>query len=413
MKQNVSPIAALFVAAIVSLGFAGVSPVHAADAKAQNSKVAGPVLKAAKTALDAKKYQEAIAKAKEAQGLSGKNAYDDHLANEMLYFAYARTQQYADAARVLEATLDSEYLPKSEQPKRLRSLLQLSYQLKNFDKVISLGERAVKEGFADDEIYTWVGQAYYLKGDYKGAAKFVEGYVASQQKAGKKPKEQTLLLVQSACDKSGDSACRQRVLESLVANYPKSQYWSLLMDAMTRNQSDQSEKVQLQVYRLAVAVDVPLKSKDYTEFAQLALEAGSPGEAQAILEKGFTKKVFTEKRDVERNTRLLENAKKQAATDQSSLEKAARDAASGTSGDKDVSVGLAYLGYQQYDKAVEAINRGLGKPGLQNAAEARLLLGIAELNAGRKDEARKTFKQVKGDPTLERLANLWSLHSQA
>jgi len=40
-------------------------------------------------------------------------------------------------------------------------------------------------------------------------------------------------------------------------------------------------------------------------------------------------------------------------------------------------------------------------------------LGIAELKAGRKDEARKAFKAVKGDPTLERLANLWTLHSQA
>ncbi len=43
----------------------------------------------------------------------------------------------------------------------------------------------------------------------------------------------------------------------------------------------------------------------------------------------------------------------------------------------------------------------------------RLLLGIAQLNAGKKDEARKSFRQVKGDPTLERMANLWSLHSQA
>ncbi len=74
-------------------------------------------------------------------------------------------------------------------------------------------------------------------------------------------------------------------------------------------------------------------------------------------------------------------------------------------------MGLAYLGSQQYDKAVEAINRSLAK-NPQNP-DARLTLGIAELRAGRKDEARKAFKAVKGDPTLERLANLWTLHSQA
>ena len=40
------------------------------------------------------------------------------------------------------------------------------------------------------------------------------------------------------------------------------------------------------------------------------------------------------------------------------------------------------------------------------------LLGIAQLKAGHKDDAMKTFKAVKGDPALERLANLWGLHAK-
>jgi hypothetical protein len=40
------------------------------------------------------------------------------------------------------------------------------------------------------------------------------------------------------------------------------------------------------------------------------------------------------------------------------------------------------------------------------------LLGIAEFKAGKKDDAVKAFQAVKGDPTLERLANLWSLHAK-
>ncbi len=38
--------------------------------------------------------------------------------------------------------------------------------------------------------------------------------------------------------------------------------------------------------------------------------------------------------------------------------------------------------------------------------------GIAQLKAGHKDDAVKTFNAVKGDPALERLANLWSLHAK-
>jgi hypothetical protein len=49
---------------------------------------------------------------------------------------------------------------------------------------------------------------------------------------------------------------------------------------------------------------------------------------------------------------------------------------------------------------------------VKDEAEARLLLGIAQLGAGQKQEAQATFKAVKGDPKIERLANLWGLHAR-
>jgi len=154
------------------------------------------------------------------------------------------------------------------------------------------------------------------------------------------------------------------------------------------------------------------KHEANTEMAQLALDAGSPGEAQSILEKGFEKKVFPDARAQAKNKRLLDSAKHRAAADLAALPKMDKDAAADKNGAKDVAVGLAYLGYHQYDKAVTALSRGLSKPGVHNEAEARLLLGIAELEAGKKDEAVKSFKAVKGDPKLERLANLWNLHAR-
>jgi tetratricopeptide (TPR) repeat protein len=416
MKIRSNSLTALALSAVVAcaIGFAPVSPAFAAD-KPQNSKVAGKPLQAAKASLDAKRYQDAIAKLKDIQALQGKNPYDEHLVYEMLSYAYVKTNQLADAAKVIEADLDSPYNSPPDVQKRVRQLLQINYTLKNYDKVLALGERAVKGNFADDDIYTLMGQAYFLKGDYKGAAKFMETQVNNQIKAGKKPKEQLLNLVQNACIKTDDGACLQRVYERLVSYYPKPQYWQNLMTAMYHQQEpggggDQS---QLQVFRLASAVGVLSRPDDYTEYAQLALEAGAPGEAQAVLEKGFANKVFTEGRDADRNKRLLESAKKAAAAGQAGLPKADADAAASKTGDKDVSVGIAYLGYQQYDKAAAAIERGLGKPGVSNTADAQLLLGIAQLGAGRKEEARKAFKAVKGNPTLERLANLWTLHAQA
>ena len=97
---------------------------------------------------------------------------------------------------------------------------------------------------------------------------------------------------------------------------------------------------------------------------------------------------------------------------QATLDKSALEAARASNGQQDVGLGLAYYGYQQYDKAVQALTQGIAKGGLKSAGEAQLLLGIAQLKAGNKDAAIKSFKSVKGDPTLERLATLWSLRAR-
>jgi tetratricopeptide (TPR) repeat protein len=196
-----------------------------------------------------------------------------------------------------------------------------------------------------------------------------------------------------------------------VAYYPKPEYWQQLLYSLYQAK-DQTDKSQLQTFRLMSEVDVLKRPEDYTEMAQLAIEQGSPGEAQHILEKGFQKNVFADQRTKDKNQRLLESAKKAAAADVATLAKIEKDADAAATGDKDVGVGLAYLGYQQYDKASDLLSKGLTKGGVRSEPEARLLLGIAQLKAGHKEDAVKSFKSVKGDPTLERLANLWGLHAK-
>ena len=417
MKVTARMLAATAASAIL-LGAGLTSPVaRAADEKADKakeakvSKNASKPLKAAKDAADAQKYPEALAKLKEVEALPDKTPYDEHVMNELYGFVYVRTQQYAEAAKALESGLNDGFLSEADAQVRVKALAQVNYQIKNYDKAIEFGNRVIKAGQADDDMVTLVSQAYYIKGDYKGTIAFVNDYNEGQIKAGKTPKEQSINLVLSSCIKLDDNDCATKALERMVSYYPKPDYWQNLLYSLFQ-QEGQTDKSLIQVYRLAADVDVLKRPEDYTEYAQLAIEAGSPGEAQAILEKGMAKNVFTDPKLVDRNKRLLENAKQQAEQDRASLDKIAKDAAAGKTGDKDVSVGLAYLSYQQYDKAVEAINRGLSKPGVQNQGEANLLLGIAQLGAGHKDDAQKAFNAVKGDANLERIANLWSLHAR-
>jgi len=169
----------LVVAAIAASGVLATAAALAADqpAKPQNSAKLAKPLKDAHDDLNAKKYPEAIAKLKEAEGIAGKTAYDQHLINDMLAYAYIRTNNLPDAAKAWEAELEDGFTTPAEQQQKVRGLAEVHYQVKNYDKAIEYGQRAIKGGYADDELKKLVGQAYYLKGDWKGTLKFEEGTV--------------------------------------------------------------------------------------------------------------------------------------------------------------------------------------------------------------------------------------------
>jgi tetratricopeptide (TPR) repeat protein len=383
------------------------------DEKSKNNvspKMAKP-LKAAQELSNAKKYPEALAKLKEADAINPKTPYDEYVINELSAYAYIHTNDMANAEKAMEGTFGSQYVPQGEVATRAKQLAVVNYQLKNYDKAIDYGNKAIKAGDNDESIYTVVAQAYYLKNDYKNTRQFTEQYIDSEVKAGKTPKEDTLLLEQSSCVKLGDDECVTKTLEKLVTYHPKTEYWQNLVYSMFQAQN-QNDRSLMNTYRLASEVDVLKKPEDYTEMAQLAIEQGSPGEAQKILEKGFQKNVFTDARSQDKNKRLLASAQKAADADKATLAKTGTEADAAATGDKDVGVGLAYLGYNQYDKAAEFLDKGLKKGSVKNEAEARLLLGIAQLKSGKKDDAMKSFKQVKGDANLERIANLWSLRAK-
>jgi outer membrane protein assembly factor BamD (BamD/ComL family) len=74
--------AALVIAAVLAPATA-----DAAEQKQTNSAKLAKPLKEAHDALNAKKYQEAVSKLREAENTAGKTPYDQHLINDMLAFA--------------------------------------------------------------------------------------------------------------------------------------------------------------------------------------------------------------------------------------------------------------------------------------------------------------------------------------
>jgi hypothetical protein len=386
-------------------------PADASGPKPQVSAAAGKDLQEAQKDMQAQKWDDMLVVLDKVKNNPKKNDYDEHVMNEFYVTAYANKKQLQEATVPLEYLITSKFTPPDEMKKRVTQAAFLYYQLQNYDKAAEYGNRAVKDGYATDQVQLVVAQSYYLKNDFKDTGTFVTGLVNDQIKAGMTPTNDLLQLGLSAAVKQNDDAGESHWLELLVTYHPKQEYWQNLLDGLFRTKMPDRELLQL--YRLSADVGTMKHGSDYAEMAQAALDAGSPGEAVAALTKAFAENAFADQAEKNRNQHLLDSAKKQAATDQPTLAKAEADATAAAGGDKLVGVGIGYFGYGEYDKAVKDISAGLAKGATKDPENARLLLGIAQFKAGSKDEAIKTFNAVKGDATLQRLAALWVLHVKA
>jgi tetratricopeptide (TPR) repeat protein len=376
------------------------------------SKTIAKQMIAAQDAMKAKKWQDSLNKLKDAEAQPGaKSQFDQFHISEIRGYVYSNLHQEADAARELEAGLNSPCMAESKKPERLKTLVSAYFRLRNYPKAIEFGNRALKVS-NDPETKVLVAQAYFQSGNNKEAMHLMNDTLESGR-----PKENDLLLIRAACDKAGDNNCVTRVFEKLVINYPKADYWSNLMDSLIKGENNDIQ--QLGVFRLANQVNVMKRPDQYKEMAQLTIDENLSCEAQTILEQGFTKKVFVDKRDVDVNNRLLVTARAKCASEKAAVAANDAKAKAAATGDADVQVGAQYLAFGEPAKAVEALQRGIQKGGVakgtpneaQKSDEASILLGIAQLKNNNKAEAAKAFRTVKRDPTMARIAKLWLLNT--
>lgn len=386
---------------------------QAADepAKPKISKQVAVPLQAAQKAMQAKQWDTALAELKKAQAIEKKTPVEDYQIDEFLGYILLQQKKYQQAAVVFERMLNSGLVPPDQVDERTKAVAQMYFQEKDYKKSIEWAKKWLDKHPNQEDMMVLLGQAYYLQEDYKNAGDTMSKVVANVERAGQTPKENYLQIVMSSHFKLDDKDGIADTLKKLVRYYPKPEYWNNLLDIYRRKSS--GDRATLGYYRLMYDVGVLKDKADYMESAQLAIEAGVPGEAQTTVEKGMENGTLksTDKTEQGRYDRLLAAAKKQATTDRAALPQLAKDAEKATQGQADVGLGQAYLSYGMFDEAVAALQRGIKKGGVTDIDEAQISLGIALLKKGQKDQARQTFKTVKADGKWADLAELWAVRS--
>jgi hypothetical protein len=259
-----------------------------------------------------------------------------------------------------------------------------------------------------DELET-LGRLYLQSNLYAEAQEWLGKAIDLSVSKGETPKETWFQLRDRAFVETNDNAGRLANLESLVSYYPNKDYYSRIV-AIYQNESKDDRVVMLNAYRLAVTDPQGGLATvgGYLNYADTALVAGSPGEAQRALERGMKEGIVP---SAGTNQQVLQEAKAAVTADKRSLPAEAAAADKNPKGEVGVKVGLGFYSTGDFEKAAAATQKGIAKGGVARLDDANLLLGAALVELGRSDEARAAFDAAvaaapAGNMTA-RIAKLW------
>jgi len=379
---------------LAALAFAA----SAHTSEAVRPEVAKP-LKAAQELLKAGKPREALVQLSEADAVPGQSAYESFVIERLRGSAAASAGDHETTMKAFDAVLAASRLSADEQAQILEALAAAAFRAKDYARAAGYARRALAEGATSPTLQTLLAQALYLRSQNAEAAPALAAVVEADERAGRRPSETTLRMLADCQLKLNQSSGLRGTLMRLVAHHPKPAYWQQLLARM-----QVPERLRLDVLRLARATGALEGAEAFVETMQLAVAAGLPTEAKAIVDEGFAREQLAG----DAHRRLQKHVHKLAADDLATIARNATQQAVVL-----VNIGYAWIAAGEHDKGLALMAQGVAAPGLKRPDEARLRWGVAQVLAGRENEAIATLRTVGGGDAEADLARLWLLHLKA
>ena len=388
--------------ALVTAGILAVAtPAQAQGVRAE----VGRPLQQASEYLKAGKAREALAKVREAENVPGTTAAERQTIDGMKAAAAQRAGDTGTAIQALESLASrASGAPLGQYAEQLASAYA---QQKNNGKATEWLNKAVGAGNNSASVRQLQSYLQGASGDYNAIARDAGGAVAGAEQAGRRPDEGDLLRLADAQQRTGNMAGYGSTLEKLLMNYPKKDYWNAYLSRLPRK-AGFADRFALDVLRLRLASGTLTKTEDYMELAQLSMQQGLPAEARRVAEQGFKSGALGTGAEAGRHQRLRDLAVKEEAESKGKLAGQALEAEGFKEGDGLVKVGVSYVSLGEFDKGIELIQKGIAKGNLKRPEDAKLRLGLAQLQSPKtKAAAVQTLRSVKATDGATDIARLW------
>jgi hypothetical protein len=377
-----------------------------AHAQALRPEIGKPLQQAGQL-LKAGNAKGALAEVRKAEAVGAKTSAEQLTIDRM---KAAAAQRAGDNATAIQA-LNSIY-GKVSGAEKAQTAEQLAYtyaQVKDWKQAETWANNARSLGRDRAQLQQLTQYLQAQTGDYSAIARDAAASIAAAEKARRRPDEGDLLRLADAQQRMKNTAGYVDTLEKLLAYYPKKEYWSAYLSRLPRK-SGFSGRYGLDVMRLKLATDTLETTDEVFEMAQLAIQDRLPAEGLRIIDKGFASGLLGTGPEAGRHERLRELARKRDAERRATLPADAAEAASKGDAQALVDLGYTYVTMGEVDKGVKMIEQGIAKGGLKRPEEAQLRLGMAQLHAPQlKPAALKTLRSIKGTDGAAEIGRLWAV----
>ena len=390
------------VSAVLALALAGW--LSTASAQGMRPEVGKPLQQAGEL-LKAGKAKEALGKVRDAERVSGITNAERQTIDAMKAAAAQRAGDMAVAIQALESM--AARASGSQLGQYAEQLASAYAQQRNNGKATEWTNKAIAAGNNSSGIKQLQSYLQSASGDYNAIGRDAAAAVSADEKAGRRPEEGDLLRLADAQNRTNNPNGYANTLEKLLAYYPKKDYWNLYLARLPRK-AGFADRFLIDVLRLRLASGTLTRTEDYMELAQLALQQGLPTEATKVVEQGYKAGTLGTGTEAARHQRLRDLALKEEGELKAKLPGMATEAAGFREGDGLVRVGLSFVSLGEVDRGIELIQQGITKGNLKRAEDAKLRLGLAQLQSPKaKTAATQTLRSVKGTDGAADIARLW------
>ncbi|MFG6449476.1 hypothetical protein ACG0Z6_14705 [Roseateles sp. BYS180W] len=377
------------------------------QAQAQVRPDVGKHLKAASDLLKAGKGAEALAKVREAEGVSGRNADENAALEGMRVAAASRAGDADQMVKGYEALKGMGRLPSAQQLQMMESIAGTYSRSNQHAKALDWANKYFAAGGNSPSMKQVQSYSQWNSGDVGGVLKDTLAEIQADEKAGRAPSQQKLNLLLSAAGKKGDKATEALAVEKLLTYYPTKQLWNQVLGTLPSKKGF-SPRFQLDIYRLRLATENLRDANDYMEMAQIAAQAGFPEEGKRVMDQGYAAKALGQGAEAARQKRLADLLVTRIAEAKSAQAQAEAEARASKEGDALVKLGLASAFRGQKTEAVKLVEDGIAKGAFKRPDDVRLYQGLAYYTVGDNAKAIAAWRAVKGSDGSADIARLYA-----